>query len=118
MDLDYWNANPNHGIPEAHAAVRQPSGVQQNHVGPAACLMKVTGGENLSSGNTFADHWVYDPATDRWTSSQAMPTARHGLDSATDDERWYVVGGGTGAGARTFLSLTSLIEVYLHRKKK
>jgi hypothetical protein len=47
-----------------------------------------------------------------------MPTARHGLDSATDDERWYVVGGGTGAGARTFITLTSLIEVYMHRNKK
>jgi N-acetylneuraminic acid mutarotase len=81
-------------------------------------LIHVTGGEDLSSGNTFADHWVYDPATDRWNSNLAMPTARHGLDSAAADERWYVVGGGTGAGARTFLTLTSLIEVYIHRKQK
>jgi hypothetical protein len=61
---------------------------------------------------------VYDPAADRWNSSLAMPTARHGLDSAADDERWYVVGGGTGAGVRTFLTLTSLNEVYTNRKKK
>ena len=73
----------------------------------------VTGGEDLASGDTFADHWVYDPATDRWNSNLAMPTARHGLDSAADDESWYVIGGGTGAGSRTFLTLTYLIEVYM-----
>ena len=76
----------------------------------------VTGGEDLTSGDTFADHWVYDPDMDRWTSDQAMPTARHGLDSTADDESWYVVGGGTGAGGRTFFTLTDLIEVYMPRR--
>ncbi|MCH8240244.1 MAG: hypothetical protein IIB62_09380, partial [Proteobacteria bacterium] len=70
------------------------------------------------SGNTFADHWVYDPAMDRWNSKPAMPSARHGLDSAADDASWYAVGGGTGAGARTFLTLTGSIEVYTPGKQK
>lgn len=81
-------------------------------------LIHVTGGEDLSSGATFADHWVYDPATDRWSPGPAMPTARHGLDSAADEKGWYVIGGGTGAGALTFLTLTSLIEVYTNRKQE
>ncbi len=72
----------------------------------------VTGGEDLASGDTFANHWFYDPMADGWTAEPAMPTARHGLDSAAVDERWYVVGGGTGAGGRTFFTLTDLIEVY------
>ncbi len=75
----------------------------------------VTGGEDLASGDTFSDHWAYDPATDRWTAEPPMPTARHGLDSAVHSQRWYVVGGGTGAGARTFFTLTNLIEVYVAR---
>ena len=73
----------------------------------------VTGGEDRASGDTFSDHWAYDHATDRWTTEPPMPTARHGLDSAAHGQRWYVVGGGTGAGARTFFTLTNLIEVYV-----
>ncbi len=41
-----------------------------------------------------------------------MPTARHGLGSAVVGKRWFVAGGGTGAGARTFFTLTDLIEIY------
>ncbi len=26
--------------------------------------------------------------------------------------RWYVIGGGTGAGARTFLTLTNVVEIF------
>jgi hypothetical protein len=27
-------------------------------------------------------------------------------------DRWYVIGGGTGAGAMTFVSLTDLVEIF------
>jgi N-acetylneuraminic acid mutarotase len=75
----------------------------------------VAGGEDLGSGDTFSDHWAYDPASDRWIAEAPMPTARHGLDSTAHGQRWFVVGGGTGAGARTFFTLTNLIEVYVAR---
>ena len=78
----------------------------------------VTGGEDLAAGSTFADHWVYEPATDRWHIGPAMPTARHGLDSTAVDAGWYVVGGGTSAGYRTFFTLTAVIEVYTPSKHK
>jgi hypothetical protein len=41
-----------------------------------------------------------------------MPTARHGLASGVIGGRWYVVGGGEQAGARTFLSLSDAVEVF------
>jgi len=72
----------------------------------------VTGGEDLNSADTYADHWIYDPASDRWEQAEAMPTSRHGLDSAASGGRWYVIGGGTGAGFRTFFTLSDAVEVY------
>ena len=72
----------------------------------------VTGGEDLNSAATYADHWIYYPAADRWDQAQAMPTSRHGLDSAASAGRWYVIGGGTGAGFRTFFTLSDAVEIY------
>ena len=72
----------------------------------------VTGGEDLNSADTYADHWIYDPASDRWNEAQAMPTSRHGLDSAAGGGRWYVIGGGTGAGFRTFFTLSDAVEIF------
>ncbi len=44
-----------------------------------------------------------------------MPTARHGLDSAGDGARWFVVGGGAQAGWRTFFTLSDRLEIYARR---
>jgi hypothetical protein len=55
---------------------------------------------------------VYDPTTARWTALADLPTPRHGLASAVVSGRWYVIGGGTRAGALTFISLTDLVEVF------
>jgi hypothetical protein len=41
-----------------------------------------------------------------------LPTARHGLTSQVADDRWYVIGGGSRAGAMTFVSLTDLVEIF------
>jgi N-acetylneuraminic acid mutarotase len=73
----------------------------------------VTGGEDLNSGETFAEHEVYDPATDRWTSAAPLPVARHGLASGVINDRWHVVGGGEGAGAMTFLTLSDQLDVFV-----
>jgi len=72
----------------------------------------VTGGEDLNSADTYDDHWIYDPASDRWEEAKAMPTSRHGLDSSASAGRWYVIGGGTGAGFRTFFTLSDAVEIY------
>ena len=48
---------------------------------------------------------------DRWTAGADLPTPRHGLASAVLGDRWYVIGGGTRAGALTFISLTARVEV-------
>jgi N-acetylneuraminic acid mutarotase len=74
--------------------------------------LHVAGGEDLDPGATFAEHEVYDPATDSWTAAAPMPTARHGLTSQAVADRWYVIGGGARAGAMTFVSLTDLVESF------
>jgi hypothetical protein len=59
----------------------------------------------------YGEHEVYDPMAGRWTAGAGLPTPRHGLASAVLGERWYVIGGGTRAGALTFVSLTARVEV-------
>ncbi len=46
----------------------------------------------------FADAWVYDPASDRWSALPPLPTPRHGLGAATVGDRIHVFGGGTRVG--------------------
>ena len=57
-------------------------------------------------------HEVYDPAAGAWSRDAALPTARHGLASAVVARRWYVIGGGTKAGAMTLVSLSDRVEVF------
>src|SRR2546428_11622176 len=68
--------------------------------GLAAALLDgaihVIGGE--TRGSVFANHEVYDPATDRWTTAPALPVARHGLAAAVVGGRLYVIGGGPPPG--------------------
>jgi hypothetical protein len=78
----------------------------------------VTGGESLSQGRTFGEHEAYDPTTATWTALASLPTPRHGLASAVVGGRWYVIGGGTRAGAMTFISLSDLVEVFPGRSER
>jgi N-acetylneuraminic acid mutarotase len=64
------------------------------------------GGETRTG--VFANHEVYDPATNTWTTATPMPTARHGLASVTVGDRIYVIGGGPKAG----LAQTAVVEVW------
>jgi hypothetical protein len=74
--------------------------------------LHVTGGEDRGTGETFAQHEVYDPATGRWITRVPLPTPRHGLTSQIVGGRWYVIGGGARAAAMTFVSLTDLVEIF------
>jgi hypothetical protein len=40
VNLDNRNADSDYGVSKAHARVGQPSGIEQNHVGPAPRLVK------------------------------------------------------------------------------
>jgi hypothetical protein len=64
------------------------------------------GGETRTG--TFANHEVYDPATDRWSLAPALPTPRHGLAVAAVGGRIYVIGGGPHAG----FAQTDVVEVF------
>src|SRR2546421_8774263 len=52
----------------------------------------VFGGEAPSG--TFRENEAYHPASDSWEALAPMPTARHGLGSASLDRRIYVICGG------------------------
>ena len=65
------------------------------------------GGESRSG--VFANHEVYDVATDRWSSAAPLPLARHGLAAASLGGRIYVIGGGPKAG----FAQTDVVDVFV-----
>lgn len=74
----------------------------------------VAGGEDFdrSPDCTFAQHEIYDPSANRWLTASPLPTSRHGLASAAVGEKWYVIGGGTKAAAKTLVSASDLVEIF------
>lgn len=62
------------------------------------------GGEYFGAlgAGVYAQTWMYDPASDRWTEGPPMRTPRHGLAGASVNAAIYAVAGATisGAGAR------------------
>jgi hypothetical protein len=65
------------------------------------------GGESRSG--VFANHEVYDVATDRWSIAAPLPLARHGLAAASLGGRMYVIGGGPKAG----FAQTDVVDVFV-----
>ena len=55
----------------------------------------VTGGSD-ASGNAVASTFIYDPATNQWSTKAPMPTARTGLGAAATGGLLYAVGGWSG----------------------
>jgi N-acetylneuraminic acid mutarotase len=68
----------------------------------------VTGGENLNSLSTYAEHEVLDLPTMTWSRAPDLPNKRHGLASAFVGDRWYVIGGGRAA----MLSVSDIVDVF------
>ncbi|MEM8487514.1 MAG: kelch repeat-containing protein [Bacteroidota bacterium] len=60
----------------------------------------VFGGEffNNTGGGVYSECWMYDPATDAWSSIADMPVPRHGLGAVTVGEEVFVLAGATQAG--------------------
>jgi N-acetylneuraminic acid mutarotase len=65
-------------------------------------------GNTASPNGVFDNHESYDPATNRWTVEQPMPTPRHGLAAVALGGRIYVIGGGPKQG----LAQTAVVEVW------
>ena len=66
----------------------------------------VLGGEDTT--NVFRDVQVYNPATNSWVQEALLPTARHGIFPVVFEDRLFVFGGGTNAGA----SASAAAEVF------
>ncbi len=62
----------------------------------------------LVGGQAFAQHEVYDPAKEAWTTAAPLPTARHGLTSQGIEDSFYVIGGGPHPG----LSTSDLVDIF------
>lgn len=100
---DIWTVHSD--MPTARGGLTAATLVGQIHA---------VGGEDFDDGSTctFAQHEVYNPATDSWTTYPPLPTSRHGLTSVTVDGKWFVIGGGTKAVAQTLISASPLVEVF------
>mgnify|MGYP001267179694 CR=1 FL=1 len=86
---------------------------RQGHV--AAVIggrIHVTGGENHSPPQTFADHFALDAGANRWRTEAAMPTPRHGAVAVAVGGKLIVIGGATGAGVFTVFTESDLVEIY------
>ena len=70
------------------------AGIAVSAVGDRVFAM---GGEGnpYSPTGVFAQNEEYDPAADRWTSREPMPTPRHGTGAAIVDGTLFVPGGAT-----------------------
>ncbi len=71
----------------------------------------VFGGEffNNTGGGVYSESWVYDPATDAWSSIADMPVPRHGLGAVTVGDEIFVIAGATQAGG---VGTTNRLSVY------
>jgi hypothetical protein len=72
----------------------------------------VTGGESLSPLKTFSAHDIFNPATGQWTTGPKLPSPRQGLVSGAVNGRWFVIGGGVGAGFFSVFTPADVVEVY------
>ena len=72
----------------------------------------VFGGEypfhHNTSDTTYDVTEKYNPQTNKWTTEQPMPSARHGFACVIDTNRIYLLGGGPEPG----MSVTGVNEIY------
>ena len=76
---------------------------------PASKDVAITGN---GPGRSVDTNEVFDPATGRWESRQAMPTARNHAFGGVVNGKIYVIGGRTGHAFITAASNTDLVEEY------
>ena len=55
---------------------------------------------------------VYDPASNKWETRQAMPTARNHAAAGVVNDKIYIIGGRIGAAFITRASNTGIVEEY------
>ncbi len=72
----------------------------------------VAGGESLKPLRTYDNHDVYNFGADAWGRGKKLSSPRQGLVSAAVGDRWFVIGGGPGAGFLTVFTPTDAVEVY------
>ena len=72
----------------------------------------VTSGEDVPDNCVFAQHEVYDPQTDQWSTMADMGTPRHSAVSGVIGGLWYLVDGATKPGIPTITALSNKVDVF------
>jgi N-acetylneuraminic acid mutarotase len=67
----------------------------------------VFGGED--PGQTHAEVFIYDPASDSWSTGTPMPTPRHGLSAVAANGQIHVLGGGLSPGGGSDTSIHEIL---------
>lgn len=73
-------------------------------------VIHVAGGEDIKAQKSFADHYVLDTARGSWRRLSPMPTPRHDAVAGSGLGRFYVVGGGAGAGVYAVFTASDQVE--------
>jgi N-acetylneuraminic acid mutarotase len=74
--------------------------------------LHVTGGATWRPLKTFASHDVFNLSTRSWSKATPLPTARQGAASGVAAGRWWVIGGGGGAGVFGVFTASDAVEAY------
>jgi N-acetylneuraminic acid mutarotase len=74
--------------------------------------LHVAGGATWSPLKTYHNHDVFDLATRTWAKGPALPTARQAMASGVSGGRWWVIGGGGGAGVFGVFTASDAVEGY------
>ncbi len=94
-----WRAGP--PLPAARSGLA---------VALAGGAIHVAGGEDIKAQKTFADHYVLDPAAGAWRKLAPMSTPRHDAVAGAGAGRFFVIGGGTGAGVYAVFTASDQVE--------
>jgi N-acetylneuraminic acid mutarotase len=76
---------------------------------PGSSLTAMTG---TGAGRSVAANEMFDPATNRWTPRQTLPTARNHAFGGVVNGKIYVIGGRIGHSFITVTSNTDIVEEY------
>ncbi len=80
--------------------------------GVVGTMIHVAGGRSNDPMRTFAEHYVFDTANDRWQSAQALPLPRLGAAAAGADGAFVVIGGSGGAGVFSIFTASDVVNIY------
>jgi N-acetylneuraminic acid mutarotase len=72
----------------------------------------VAGGATWRPLKTYATHDVFDIGSKSWSKGEPLINSRQGMASGVAAGRWWVIGGGSGAGVFGVFTASDAVEAY------